>query len=296
MTAGARGVSLVLVIVIGLALAAATLRARDAAYPLTGSPDRFLYLRSTRVASRVMLSFKGLAADVYWMRAIQHYGRERKSGGRFALLQPLLDLTTTLDPRFNIAYRFGAIFLSLDPPNGPARPDQAIALLEKGLANNPNRWQYAHDIGFINYWDTGDKTAAAAWFEKAAAMPDAPAWIRPLAASMMAEGGNTEGARAMLNELRAAPENYIRAAADRGLSQLKALDDLAALQKLLDRFVAQNGTYPADLAQLMRASGYTGGVPADPTGAVYAYDPVTHALTLSPRSILNPLPKALQSK
>ena len=97
-----------------------------------------------------MLSFDALAADIYWIRAIQHYGRDRKPSqptDRFELLQPLLDLTTTLDPHFNIAYRFGAIFLSLEPPNGPGRPDQAIALLEKGLANNPTRWQYAYDIG-----------------------------------------------------------------------------------------------------------------------------------------------------
>lgn len=295
MTTRARGLSLIVVIVAGLALAAETLHARDTAYPLAGSADQFLYLRSGRIVSRVMLSFKGLAADVYWMRAIQHYGRERQSGGQFALLQPLLDLTTTLDPRFNIAYRFGAIFLSLDPPNGPSRPDQAIALLQKGLAGNPTRWQYAHDIAFINYWYTGDKTAAAAWFEKASAMPDAPAWIKPLAATMLVEGGNTEGARAMLNELRAAPEKYIRDAADRGLSQLKALEDLAQLQKLVDQFVARTGGYPADLAQLMRAAGYNG-VPADPTGVQYAYDPLTHAVTLAPRSILNPLPKALQSK
>jgi tetratricopeptide (TPR) repeat protein len=295
MTARVRALALVVVIVGGLALAAATLYARDTAYSVAGSADQFLYLRSSRIASRVLLSFKGLAADVYWMRAIQHYGRERKSGGQFALLQPLLDLTTTLDPRFNIAYRFGAIFLSLEAPNGPARPDQAIALLEKGLANNPNRWQYAHDIAFIYYWYTGDKAAAATWFEKAAAMPDAPAWIRPLAATMMVEGGNAEGAREMLNELRAAPEKYIRDAADRGLNQLKALDDLAQLHTLLDQFVARTGSYPADLAQLMRAAGYNG-VPADPTGVPYAYDPVTHALGLTPRSLLNPLPKAFQSK
>ena len=68
----------------------------------------------------------------------------------------LLDLTTTLDPHFNIAYRFGAIFLVHEPPNGPGRADQAIALLEKGSRRNPTRWQYAHDIGFIHYWYTGD--------------------------------------------------------------------------------------------------------------------------------------------
>jgi hypothetical protein len=166
------------IVVGGLALAAVTLRARDTAYTLPVAAEQLMYLRSGQVASRLMLSFKAVASDVYWIRAIQHYGSERKTTSRFALLQPLLDLTTTLDPHFNIAYRFGAIFLSLEPPNGPARRDQAVALLAKGLANNPTRWQYAHDIAFIEYWYTGDKVAAARWFEKAAAMPGSPAsWI-----------------------------------------------------------------------------------------------------------------------
>ena len=48
----------------------------------------------------------------------------------YDLLYPLLDLVTTLDPRFNVAYRFGAIFLVRAAPGGPGRPDLAIALLE----------------------------------------------------------------------------------------------------------------------------------------------------------------------
>ena len=52
----------------------------------------------------------------------------------YALLYPLLDITTTLDPLFNIAYRFGAIFLAEAYPAGAGRPDLAIALLEKGIA------------------------------------------------------------------------------------------------------------------------------------------------------------------
>ena len=74
------------------------------------------------------------------MRTIQHYGRDRRSArtaSRFELLYPLLDLTTSLDPQFNIAYRFGAVFLAEPPPSGPGRVDQAVALLEKGLRQNP---------------------------------------------------------------------------------------------------------------------------------------------------------------
>ena len=34
-------------------------------------------------------------------------------------------MATGLDPYFNIAYRFGAIFLSESKPDGPGRPDLA---------------------------------------------------------------------------------------------------------------------------------------------------------------------------
>ena len=61
-------------------------------------------------------------------------------------------LTTTLDPRFNIAYRFGAIFLAEPYPGGAGRPDLAIALLEKGLRARPDKWEYMQDIGFVHYW------------------------------------------------------------------------------------------------------------------------------------------------
>ena len=114
-----------------------------------------LWLQSPEAARRMMLSFTDLAADVYWMRAVVHYGGERRSTDapdRYALLYPLLDMATTLDPHFDVAARLGAIFLSEGYPGGPGRPDQALALLEKGLAHDPDRWQYRHDIGFVHYW------------------------------------------------------------------------------------------------------------------------------------------------
>ena len=100
-----------------------------------------------------------LLADVYWIRALQHYGRERlkpSEARRYELLYPLLDLATTLDPRFTIGYRFGAIFLAEPHPGGAGRPDLAIALLKNGVARNPEKWDYYHDIGFIYYWNLHD--------------------------------------------------------------------------------------------------------------------------------------------
>ena len=132
-----------------------------------------------------------------------------------------------------IAYRFGAIFLAMPPPDGPGRPDQADRAAREGpRAPIRLRWQFAHDLGFIHYWYTGDYEAAAGWFERAARLPRAPEWIGPLAATTKAQGGNREGARQMLGELlTGSSEEYIRNAAERGLRQLNALDAIDELQR-----------------------------------------------------------------
>jgi tetratricopeptide (TPR) repeat protein len=282
----------------GIGLAAVTLRAREEHFPLAPVSERLLYLRSGRTAERVALTFDNLAADIYWIRTIQHYGRDLKNrtrAGRFELLYPLLDLTTTLDKHFLIAYRFGAIFLALAPPDGPGRSDLAITLLSKGLAANPDSWQLAHDIAFTHYLYTGDYKAAAEWFEKAAGMPKAPAWIGPLAAVVVAQGGNRQAARQMLSELRTAPEEYIRRAADRTFAQLEALDRLDHLRSLIDQFRSRTGREPDDWADLV-AAGLIPGLPLDPAGVPITYDRTTHAPVLGSDSPLLPFPPMLRPR
>lgn len=280
----------------GLALATAILHGRETAYPAPPPTARLLYLTSGKTAQRAMLSFRAIGSDVYWIRAIQSFGRDRQNltlPDRFALLYPLLDVTTSLDPHFNIAYRFGAIYLSLDKPQGPGRTDQAIALLKKGLANNPDRWQYAHDIAFINYWYTGDFAAAAEWFGKAAAMPNAPSWLQPLQALTLVRGGDRATARTLLGELHNSEEAYVRQAAERGLLQLQALDEIDQLQALVERFNAEHHAYPqsgAEFSAFMRANGVKA-APLDPAGFPFGYDNGAHQVVINPKSSLNPLPK-----
>jgi tetratricopeptide (TPR) repeat protein len=283
-------------IVAGMAAAVAALHARETRDRLPVADARLLYLQSGRTADRVFLSFDALAADVYWIRTIQHYGRDvhsTRTADRFSLLRPLLDLTTTLDPHFNVAYRFGAIFLAEPPPKGPGRPDQAIALLQKGLTSNPDRWQYAHDIGFVHYWYTGDYRQAAEWFQRASTMPKAPEWIGPLAAMTLAQGGDRQSGRRLLGELLSSDQEYVRAAAERGLAQLQALDAIDQLQALVERYHASLGVYPAGWPDLIRAR-LLPGIPGDSTRTPFAYDPNTHLVSLSADSSLSPLPVFLQ--
>jgi tetratricopeptide (TPR) repeat protein len=275
---------------IGLTCSAGVLSARDARFPDPPLTERLLYLRSGRVADRMMLQFDAVAADIYWIRTIQHYGRDLRSSrpDRFGLLEPLLDLTTTLDPHFNIAYRFGAIFLAYTPPYGAGRTDQAVALLERGLERNPDRWQYAHDIAFVHYWFSGDYLEAARWFERAASMPGSPEWVLPLAAVTRLQGGDRTGARLMLEALAVSADTYVKGAAERGLLQLQALDAIDELEGLVAGFEGINGRYPSSWAELFPGAGAQ--VPQDPTNVPYVYDPVSHTVTLDPASTLNPLP------
>jgi hypothetical protein len=282
---------------VALGASAAILHARDAQFPRSESQERLMYLRSGRAAERVMLSFDSVAADAYWIRAIQHYGRDRRAahaqprtGHEFELLQPLLDLTTSLDPRFNIAYRFGAIFLALPFPDGPGRVDQAIALLEKGLARTPNRWQYALDIGYLHYW-YGHSRDAAAWLARAAAMPNAPPWIQPIAAATLAQGGDRNGARQLLREQQKSEEKWIREAAGHRLRQLDAFDMLDKLRELVDAFYKSQHRYPAGPQELVQAGLLqTPGV-LDPAGAPFEYDTQSNSFRLSEKSPLWPLPE-----
>jgi hypothetical protein len=207
----------------GIGLAAVTLQARDRWFPRAPSEQRLLYLTNGRVADRLSLSFDSVVSDVYWIRTVQYYAQERKSqrfSGRYDLLYPLLDLTTTLDPHFAVAYQFGAIFLAEPPPDGAGRLDLAIALLEKGLRVEP-RWQYAEALGFLHYWHTHDLLAAAGEFNRAARMPDAPKWLGPLTANMLVKGGDREAARTLFSELAQSEEKWIRELAERRLRELE---------------------------------------------------------------------------
>jgi len=274
-----------------LLLAIALQMGRDLAHPRhDASTDRLLYTRSGTTVSRLALEFRAIAADVYWIRAIQHYGGDRLSAERrqrYELLQPLLDLTTTLDPYFTVAYRFGAIFLSEQPPGGPGRPDQAIALLEKGAAAQPHRWEFLHDIAFVHYWHLKDPVTAADYFRRAAAVPGAPGWLRPLAATMLS-ARDRSSARVLWQEILKSDQPWMQRTAHRSLSQLDALDQIEALQALVDRAGVPAGRRVTwiDLAQ----RGLIRGIPVDPAGVPYLLNPDASRVTLAPESSLNPMP------
>jgi hypothetical protein len=266
---------------------------RDRWYARPPAEETVLYLPSEEVVARLALSYRALVADVYWIRAVQYFGSTRLANREHELyerLYPLLSITTTLDPLFNIAYRFGAIFLSEAPPGGPGRPDLAIELLRKGLIARPDHWRYMQDIGFIHYWWLHDYKTAAAWFGRAAEVPGAPWWMKSVAANTLVLGGERRASRALWTAMQQGGESpWLAAEATRRLRQLDALDAADELTALVARWRASRaGEVPAWEA-IVRA-GYMRGVPLDPAGTPFAIDPQTGAVSVAPSSPLQPMP------
>ena len=261
--------------------------ARERAYPAGEPTEDTLYVRSGSALRRLTGAYNALFADIYWIRAIQYYGSNKQrldassalqpimpepppslAADAFPALYPLLDITTTLDSRFNIAYRFGSVFLAEPYPRGADRPDLAIALLEKGMRERPDKWQYLQDIGFVHYWFRHDFVAAARWFEKAADVPGAPWFLRSLSATTLAQGGDRQSSRAMWTGIMQDAElDWVRKDAQRRLLQLDALDVIDALQRIADDYSRRTGAganWPALIgARLLR------GIPLDPTSVPY---------------------------
>ena len=282
-----------------LATAVVTLQiVRERSFPEREPVQQILYVNSPAVMTRVALSYDALVADLYWIRAIQYYGGTRISATAdrsYPLLYPLLDLTTSLDPNFNIAYEFGAFFLSEKPPGGPGRSDLAIRLLEKGMAARPDRFQYPYDIGFVHYRD-GDYARAAEWFKRAAQTTGAKKegeradiWLEPLAASTLAAGGDTRSSRLMYQNLLKADAVWLRNDARRRLKQLDAIDQIAELERLTMEYARRFGNPPATWDDMVRA-GLIRAVPTDSEGHQYMLNPWWGDVTINLDSPLWPLP------
>jgi len=299
----------IIVVALSLLACAVQLQAtRERLFPPSAGDADAMYLRSAETLRRLSGAYTVLAADGYWIRALQYYGGTKQrlqaqtwvpepppmlavpTSDDFSLLYPMLDLATSLDPRFTIAYRFGAVFLAEAYPRGAGRPDLAVALLEKGVRAQPDKWEYMEDIGFVHYWYVHNYRAAAGWFQKAGEVPGAPWWLRSLAATTLAQGGDRQSSRVMWEAIRqSAAIDWLRQDAERRLLQLKALDDIDNLQQGVDAFVRTAGHPPADWLTLVRAR-MVAGIPLDPTRQPYELT-AQGRVRLAASSPLAPLPE-----
>jgi tetratricopeptide (TPR) repeat protein len=245
--------------------------------------EEILYLPSSKVLKRLSLGYSGLLADIYWTRAVQYFGAKRKERAtRYDLLAPLLDITTDLDPKLTVAYETGSIFLSQKAPEGAGQPEKAVALVEKGIRENPGRWRLYFTLGFIQYLDRKDFKAAQEAFERGSQVPGAHPAMKVMAARM-AEQGNTAAVALDLwiAIYQTTKDPMVRDTAIKHIVSLQAATDIEELSRIVAAYRQRTGAFPSGWGDLIRA-GLIRGVPRDPTdtpyrlipgGAVWVEDP-----------------------
>ena len=248
--------------------------------------EEVLYLWSGQQVKRLFPGFEALAADIYWLRTVQYFGGHRlfTSGKRFELLRPLVEITTTLDPRLEIAYRYGAIFLSEPVPLGAGRPREGVEFLAAGVRNLPGSWRLRQDLGFFHHIYLKDSHRAAAILLEAAEIPGAAFWLSTLAADLLAKGGDRAASRRMWAQMyEQAEAGIIRDNAKVRLQILDSLDAADRLSGLVSEFERRRGRHPARLAEL-REAGLWGGPLVDVAGTPFGYDEKSGRVFISPES------------
>ncbi|HEY2822004.1 MAG TPA: hypothetical protein VGJ06_13255 [Candidatus Acidoferrum sp.] len=232
-----------------------------------------LVLRSGKLLKVMSLEYAPLLADLYWTRVVQYYGEKAvRHDANFELLWPLLDVTTTLDPKLLVAYRFGSMFLSESAPSGAGRPDLAIQLIQRGIQANPDYWRFYQDLGFIYYFELHDYDKASAAFLEGSKHPQALPWMKVLAAKVIEQGDNPETSAFLWNEIYTSttdPQMKDNAAVH--LQLLKSDADCKAIDAVSSDFEKRESRRPTSMQDLIRA-GLMRGVPVDPMGHAYVLD------------------------
>jgi tetratricopeptide (TPR) repeat protein len=231
--------------------------------------EEVLYIPSPKVLRHLSLGYTSLLADIYWTRAVQYFGNKLgKRSQRFDLLYPLLDITTQLDPHLLIAYQFGSIFVSRKP-GGAGRPDLAIALVERGIRENPDHWRLYNDLAYIYYWDLHDYASAAKAFEEGSKIPGALPWMRVMAGAMSQAAGNLDVARYYWSNIyNDSTQKQVHEAA---AMHLRALDSDAVVGELERRIALYQdrfGRPPHDWSEMVQV-GLLRRTPLDPNGVPY---------------------------
>ena len=191
---------------------------------------------------------------------------------RYKNLATLLDITTTLDPDLVDAYRSGSCVFGGAGPVGPGQPEEALKLLDKGIAQHPRDWRLYFDKGFVYFWFLKDfKSAGEVWL-MASRQPDSPPWMEGLSATAMTQGGAVETARVLWRrQYEDSSRADLRANAKNHLDSLQINEDLWTLEFFIERYKRRTGKAPSDYQDLVRA-GLLRQLPLDPSGVPYSYD------------------------
>lgn len=231
--------------------------------------EKLIYIPDTQFLKTVSLGFDAVLADVFWARSVVYFGGHFLTDKNYRWLYRILDVTTTLDPKNILAYRFGGILLALEGND----VEKSIALLKKGIRNNPDAdWRLYFLLGFNYFFYLENYAKAAEYLERASMMPGHPEYLPKLVARMYTKSGRADTAIDFLKETyyQSEDENIKMAIAER-IAILIAKQQIRPLKDAAESYRRAYGKYPGELQELVSA-GLIRELPEYPDGR-YVIDP-----------------------
>jgi hypothetical protein len=239
--------------------------------------QRFMFLPQAQVLRVASLGYHGVAADFLWIQAIQAMGEKKVTEEAGRWIYRVLDILTTLDPKFVRAYEAGGLALC----TLVVLPEESNALLEKGMKHNPDVWQLPFYLGINYYFEFGDDAKAAEYVARAARLPAAPAYLSGLAARLYVSAKAPQNAVELMASLyEQAADGEVRHVLEQRLKEAIVARDLQVLEEAIRRYRDRYSKQPDQLEDLV-AQGALNALPRDPFGGRYLYDPSTQVVSSS---------------
>ena len=216
----------------------------------------------------LVLGYHHVAADVLWLKIVQVLGEREVRQAEYEWLFHALDVGTTLDPRYTYAYDVGGVVLA----ELAGRVDWSNALLEKGVASNPEAWRLPFQLGFNAFFHQREYVRAAHYMAVAARLPGRPAYVPELAARLYVEGKQPALALHFLDVmLQQTQDEQVLAVLERRRAEVLLEQDLDALNLAVKRYTDRTGRPPDTLVTLVQ-SGDVPAIPSEPFGGAYRLD------------------------
>jgi hypothetical protein len=179
-----------------LFLASLCLNRADAGKTKDWQKDQLTYLPSGKLLKPMTLGFEEASASLLWVKGVLYFGEAFLSGGGYQWMGHMLDIVTTLNPRFKEAYNFGSALLTKDKKEIPA----TLKLIERGLVEYPAEWRWRVSAALAKRKFDSDYVAAAEYLKPVAGDTSVPKHVRLLVATFAEKGGNERMAVAYLVE------------------------------------------------------------------------------------------------
>ena len=223
------------------------------------------YLPRGEYLKLAVLGYRNIVADFIWLKAVQNYAGRNQSRAGYLAAYHAADVATDLDPDFVHAYKASGTILSV----WAHMPNESVAILKKGVQNNPAVWELPFFLGYDYYYDLHDPQTAATYFQKAASLPGSPGWLGKLAAKMTVQAGDPDAALEFLQRLyQATSDERTREGLLERMREVEVERRIRLLEGAVKQYRDQYGVLPKQLNDLA-GKGLLATIPEDPRGGQF---------------------------